>query len=107
MRLLNKDDNMLPYDSNWLWIWKLQFAENIRLFVRLIVHGKIPYNFVRFNHYMSNDVSCPRCGAAEETILHTLWDCPKAKFFWNMFRFSSSQIFLVFSCYDWITHFAF
>jgi hypothetical protein len=28
--VLDKDDNRLPHDSNWSWIWKLQFVENIR-----------------------------------------------------------------------------
>jgi hypothetical protein len=104
---LDKDDNRLPHDSNWLWIWKLQVSENIRFFILLIVHGKIPNNFVRFNHHMINDASCPRCGAVEETILHTLRNCLKAKRIWNMMCLCSSQIFQVSSCYDWFTgHFA-
>jgi hypothetical protein len=82
--LLDKDNNRLHRDSNWSWIWKLQISENIRFFVWLIVHGKIPNNSARFNHHMTNDASCPRCGAAEETILHTLRDCPKAKRIWDM-----------------------
>jgi hypothetical protein len=101
---LDKDDYRLPHDSNWSWIWKLEVSENTRFFVWLIIHGKIPNNSVRFNHHMTNDASCPRCGAAEETILHTLRDCPKAKRIWDMMRFSGSQIFLVSSCYDSFTH---
>jgi hypothetical protein len=58
--LLDKDDNRLPHDSNWSWIWKLQVYENIEFFVWLIEHGKIPNNFVRFNHHMTNDASCSR-----------------------------------------------
>jgi hypothetical protein len=101
--VLDKDDNRLPHDPNWSWIWKLQVSENIRFFVWLIVHGKISNNFIRFNHHMTNDASCPRCGAAEETILHTLRDCPKAKRIWDMMRFSGSQIFLVSGCYEWLS----
>lgn len=72
--LLDMDDNRLSHDTNWLWIWKLQVYENIRFFVWLIMHGRLLNNSIRFNHHMTNDASCPRCGAVEETIMHTLRD---------------------------------
>jgi hypothetical protein len=75
--LLDMDDNRLSHDTSWQWIWKLQVAENIRFFVWLIMHGRLQNNSTRFNKHMTNDASCPRRGAVEETIMHTLRDCPK------------------------------
>jgi hypothetical protein len=56
----------------WSWIWNLKLLENIRHFVWIIMHGKLPTNYTRITHHISTDKSCYRCGAANETILHTL-----------------------------------
>lgn len=34
---------------------------------------------------MTQDPTCPRCGAAEETTLHTFRDCPKSMEVWRQY----------------------
>jgi len=107
MRLLDMDDNRLSHDTNLLWIWKLQVVESIRFFVWLIMHGRLPNNSIRFNIHITNDASCPRCGAVEETIMHTLRDYPKASRIWYLLHFPSKYNFHMSDCYEWIKHFAY
>lgn len=80
------DDNCTPVHPNmdhWGWVWKLQVTENIRHLVWLTMCGSLPTNFTRFNHHVTTDSSCQRCGAIQESILHALKDCPEAKRIWE------------------------
>jgi ribonuclease HI len=86
----------------WSWIWNLKLPENIRHFVWIIMHGKLPTNCTRVTHHISTDKSCYRCGAANETILHTLRDCPKAMQVWNDFDFPSHTHFHGDDMYNWV-----
>ncbi|GKV09103.1 hypothetical protein SLEP1_g20649 [Rubroshorea leprosula] len=54
-----KHSSDAPRDS-WLWIWKLQCAERIRMFVWLLARGRVLTNSVRFTRHMTASPTCPR-----------------------------------------------
>ncbi|KAK2424386.1 TMV resistance protein N [Trifolium repens] len=66
------------------------------------MHEKLPTNCTRVTRHISTDTSCYRCGAANETILHTLRDCPKAMQVWNNFDFPSHTHFHADDMYNWV-----
>lgn len=74
--------------------------ENIKQFVWLVSHGSLPTNCV--TRHVSNDASCQRCGAIQETILHALRDCSKARVVWNSFNFTQLQQFDCDDLHGWI-----
>lgn len=64
-----------PQNASWTWIWKLILPENIKHFIWITMRESLPTNAFRFSCHVSLDPSCHRCGAAQETILHTSRDC--------------------------------
>jgi hypothetical protein len=69
-------------NTTWSWIWRLPITENLRHFCWLVMHGSLPTNSFRASHHLTSNTSCHRCGAAVESDLHTLRDCPKAMSIW-------------------------
>lgn len=83
--MVNNSDH--PCSMSWSWIWKLNLPENIQHFVWLVMHGSLPTNHTRLLHHVSLDGSCQRCGSNQETILHTLRDCPRSQQVWQLLGF--------------------
>ncbi|GLT30338.1 hypothetical protein SLA2020_051420 [Shorea laevis] len=81
-----------PRDS-WLWIWKLQCVERIRMFVWLLVRGRVLTNSVCFTRHMTASPACPRCEVFDETPIHLLRDCYFAKVVWGLLGFNRSAFF--------------
>lgn len=104
--LMKTDDCILELDSGWSWIWKLRLPENIRHFVWMSTHGSLPTNAHRVARHVSNDSSCQRCGAPQETLLHALRECPKAQGVWSSYNFTQQQNFHSDDYKLWLRHHA-
>lgn len=66
------------------------------------MRNSLPTNFTRFNHHVSLDPSCPRCGASQETIIHALRDCPKSKRIWEILNLYHKFDLVVVLVSDWL-----
>ncbi|GLT95628.1 hypothetical protein SLE2022_132990 [Rubroshorea leprosula] len=75
--------NDLLNGIHWTWIWKLDCAERIKMFVWLLFRGVVQTNSVRFTRHLASTPVCPRCEQASETPLHLLMDCYYAKQVWE------------------------
>lgn len=64
-----------------------KFLKNIRHFLLLALQGALLTNLFRHRRHLTNDASCHRCGALEESILHTIRDCPYAARIWLKLQF--------------------
>lgn len=82
--------------NQWRWIWRLQYPQKLRLFVWLLIHGRLAVNMYR-NHIGATTSSwCDRCHDDEESILHMLRDCPDSRKVWEGNAGSTVQVGLVF-----------
>lgn len=55
----------------------------------LVLRGSLPTNKFRVEHHMSFDPTCQMCGSNEESLLHTLRDCSRARRIWSLLRFAN------------------
>lgn len=67
---------------DWKKIWKLDLPPRIRHFLWLAAHNRLLTREACMKRNISSSASCPRCGAAVETILHVLRDCPSSRAIW-------------------------
>lgn len=79
----------------------MQDVENIRNFVWLIMKNSLPTNLTRFNRH-DLDASCQRCGASQESVVHTLRDCPKSSRIWEIMQLDQHFDYGVTHAPDWI-----
>ncbi|WCJ36333.1 Polynucleotidyl transferase ribonuclease H-like superfamily protein [Euphorbia peplus] len=68
----------------WKQIWKVPIPERIRCFLWLIQHNAILCNVNRGRRHLTDSVACNVCGL-DESVLHVLRDCAKAKQIWDAF----------------------
>lgn len=73
----------LPDPDSWTWVWKLSCPQKIRVFVWLIMHGRLATNVYRARLGLASDDICPSCSIHSETIQHMLRDCPTARQVWE------------------------
>ncbi|KAK9990873.1 hypothetical protein SO802_025858 [Lithocarpus litseifolius] len=86
------------------WIWKLDTLPKIKHFLWLCFHNSVPVKKVLESRGIIHDACCPLCRNHEETILHTLRDCPVAMNFWQKFRTSQNlSNFMHLSLVDWLS----
>ncbi|GLU16149.1 hypothetical protein SLE2022_325970 [Rubroshorea leprosula] len=84
---------------------KLHCAERIRLFVWLLVRGRVLTNSVRVACHMAPLPLCPRCDSSNETPIHLLRDCFYAKTVWSLLGFAMSE-FLTLDSFPWLKKFS-
>ena len=86
------------------WIWKLDTLPKIKHFLWLCFHSSIPVKKVLESRGIIHDACCPLCRNQEESILHTLRDCPVAMNFWQKFRIPHNiSNFMHLSLTDWLS----
>lgn len=92
-----------PTESiSWSWVWKLKTHENLKHFLWIALHKCLPTNSFKTFRHVSNDPSCQRCDTEQESLMHTLRDCPKAKRVWSMLNIDQCQNFYTLACKDWL-----
>jgi len=72
----------------------------------LVMHGSLPTNSFRVSRHLTSDTSCHRCGAAVESDLHTLRDCPRAISIWISVYPIYPNNFYMQDCQLWFKHHA-
>ncbi|GLT29235.1 hypothetical protein SLA2020_041140 [Shorea laevis] len=94
-----------PLIDSWRWIWKLQCAERIRIFIWLVIHGRLLTNSIRVARHMSSSFTCPRCNLSDETPIHLLRDCYYAQIIWGMLGFATADFFTM-ELLSWLKKFS-
>lgn len=69
----------------WKAIWGWCGPQRIKSCLWLATSGKLLTNLERSKRNLTDITSCPRCDAVNETITHTLRDCPAVKCVWDKF----------------------
>ncbi|PNX60889.1 ribonuclease H [Trifolium pratense] len=69
-------------DSVWRKVWHLKVPERVRTLVWMTVHNRLLTNSLKSEMGLSHAL-CDSCGDVEETTLHVMRDCPRAKNIWN------------------------
>jgi ribonuclease HI len=71
-------------EENTLWskVWKLHVPERVRTFTWMMLHQRLLTNSLKNSMGLCHAM-CAFCGDVEETILHVMRDCPRAKDIWN------------------------
>lgn len=59
-------------EEEFEWIWNIKCIERIKIFIWLLVKGKLLTNVERVKKKMTTDGACPICEEKEETISHLL-----------------------------------
>ncbi|XP_056688407.1 uncharacterized protein [Spinacia oleracea] len=83
-------------DKKWefRWIWKLNIAPKLKIFLWQICHKSIPTKETLFHRKIIPSSCCPRCNHASENINHLFLNCEHTKNVWmhrltkNWFDFS-------------------
>jgi hypothetical protein len=76
--------------SNWKKAWRINVPEKVRSFMWLMMHERLLTNALK-NKMRLCHAMCNYCGDVEETILHAMRDCPKAREVWRYFVAGSQQ----------------
>ncbi|KAL1062147.1 hypothetical protein V6Z11_D13G062700 [Gossypium hirsutum] len=77
--LILKKMGYSPHRLFWRTIWKLHVLSKIRIFAWKVNHNLLPTNVKMALIFQGSDWVCHRCGLEDETIIHALRDCPKAR----------------------------
>ncbi|GKV45487.1 hypothetical protein SLEP1_g52559 [Rubroshorea leprosula] len=104
--LIQRDRNLInALVDSWTWIWKLQCAERIMMFVWFLVRGRVLTNSVRFARHMTSSPVCPRCDSFIKTPVHLLRDCYYAKLVWGLLGFATTEFFTL-ELFSWLRKFS-
>jgi hypothetical protein len=69
-------------NTTWRKIWRLQVPERVKTFTWMMQHGRLLTNSLKSKMRLCHAM-CDFCGDVEETILHVLRDCPRAREIWS------------------------
>jgi len=70
---------MLPPDAGneiWKTVWSLNTLNVVKNFMWRACHNLLPTIVNLYRRGVVKDTVCPRCGKADETVIHALWSCP-------------------------------
>ncbi|MBA0643781.1 hypothetical protein Goklo_028040, partial [Gossypium klotzschianum] len=73
------DSPLGSYSTKSALVWKLNTLPKIKIFCWRIGHDILPTYENISKIRMEFSCLCPRCGSEEETLMHALKDCPKAR----------------------------
>lgn len=65
------------------WVWRLKCVERVKVFLWLLLKGKLLTNEERKRRKMTDNAICPVCNEEEETISHIIRGCPQAVETWK------------------------
>ena len=92
-----------PHSFSGYWLWKFDTIQKIKHFIWLCYHNSIPVRQVIATRGISCNTTCPLCQSQEESIVHSLRDCPFALKFWKQLGTPQSLTnFLQLSLLNWI-----
>ena len=73
-------------DLNPIWdcLWKCAVPAKVKIFARKTLHGVLPCYGVLANRHIPISAQCPICNLHCEDIMHTLFQCEKARELWKL-----------------------
>ncbi|CAN1837968.1 Putative ribonuclease H protein At1g65750 [Linum perenne] len=77
---LQPDDDQTR--TMWKLVWQWPGPNRIRHFLWLVSHNKVLTNLERRRRHISQSTICQCCNAEEESLIHLLHDCCKAREAW-------------------------
>ena len=69
--------------TGWQWMWKLQLPQRLKLFLWILLHGKLLTNAERFRRRLSSSPICDCCLHDVEDLEHLFRSCPAAVAVWR------------------------
>lgn len=67
----------------WRAIWGLNIKGVVKNFLWRACHNSLPSKLNLFKRKILTSSTCPTCNFEEESITHTLWECPVANKVWG------------------------
>ena len=89
--------------DTWAWMWKTKLPQRIKLFLWLVLHGKVLTNAERFRRNMSQNPHCAICLNEMEDLDHLLRRCPQAVGMWHALQ--AKGLYYLASdatCHQWV-----
>ena len=65
------------------WVWDAYTTPRIKFFLWLVSRNSIPTRVVLGSKGFNLCLTCDVCGISDESIIHALSDCPRAKRVWT------------------------
>ncbi|KAE8712592.1 hypothetical protein F3Y22_tig00110243pilonHSYRG00050 [Hibiscus syriacus] len=98
------EGNWNEKSSIWKAIWSITAPQRVRMFAWLTYKENIMTNYERERRILTNNHSCPTCGAATETVIYVLRDCPPSRHLWmRIVPQSACSNFFGTDLHSWIT----
>jgi len=69
--------------TDWKWMWKFQIPQHLKLFLWLLLHGKLLTDAERFRRRISTSPLCDFCQEGVENMEHLFQNCPAATEVWR------------------------
>lgn len=87
----------------WKLIWQWKGPQRVKIFLWLVMHGKIKTREELFKRHILDKMNCERCGHERENEMHALRDCFVAKRIWNcLIPVNFRHHFFSFNLRDWL-----
>ncbi|KAH9770878.1 putative ribonuclease H protein [Citrus sinensis] len=87
----------------WKLIWQWKGPQRVKIFLWLVMHGKIKTREELFKRHIVDKMNCERCGHERENVMHALRDCFVAKRIWNcLIPVNFRHHFFSFNLRDWL-----
>ncbi|KAE8707682.1 hypothetical protein F3Y22_tig00110377pilonHSYRG00054 [Hibiscus syriacus] len=87
--------------AHWKAVWRLPLLLRVKLFLWPALKEKLLTNAQRYRRSLTSNATCTLYRTAPETVLHTLRDCPHAKYVWSSILPGSNSL----DFYNSSTHF--
>ncbi|KAE8687020.1 hypothetical protein F3Y22_tig00111027pilonHSYRG00770 [Hibiscus syriacus] len=98
------EDSWSVKNNVWKNIWSITAPQRVCMFIWLAYKEKIMTNYERRRRMLTNDCSCATCGAAMESVIHVLRDCPPSRNLWlRVVPHSTYTSFFGIDLQSWIT----
>ncbi|KAE8693912.1 hypothetical protein F3Y22_tig00110788pilonHSYRG00090 [Hibiscus syriacus] len=98
------EDSWSGKNNVWKNICSIIAPQRVRIFIWLAYKEKIMTNYERGRRMLTNDCSCATCGAALESVIHVLRDCPHSRNLWlRVVPHSTYASFFDIELQSWIT----
>ncbi|KAM6547612.1 hypothetical protein CsatB_019288 [Cannabis sativa] len=68
----------------WSTFWKMKIPPKVRIFVWKVFHSTLPVAAELYRRHIATSPYCTICNAADESITHALFSCPRAKTVWDL-----------------------
>ncbi|GLT26664.1 hypothetical protein SLA2020_017140 [Shorea laevis] len=75
-------ENTILSSGEWKYLWKLKVPPKIQVFLWRAIHNSLPSLENLMKRGILNEVLCPNCRTADETLMHLLFYCPHVEPIW-------------------------